>query len=78
MPPSFLVVLVDDLGRGEVGVYGQDRIETPVLDRLAEEGVRFTQAYATPTCAPTRASLLTGLHPGHARVQSNSRTPYAG
>ena len=71
LPPSFLVVLVDDLGRGEVGAYGQDRIETPVLDRLAEEGVRFTQAYATPICAPTRASLLTGLHPGHARVQSN-------
>ena len=60
--PNILLVVVDDLGWGEVGAYGQRTIRTPVLDALAAEGVRFTQAYATPTCAPTRASLFTGLH----------------
>ena len=64
--------MVDDLGWGEVGAYGQRTIRTPVLDALAAEGVRFTEAYATPTCAPTRASLFTGLHTGHARVKSNA------
>ncbi len=71
-PPNIVLVVVDDLGWGEVGAYGQRTIRTPVLDALAAEGVRFTEAYATPTCAPTRASLFTGLHTGHARVKSNA------
>ncbi len=70
--PNFLLVILDDLGRGEVGAYGQQVLRTPVLDALAAEGMRFDQAYATPTCAPTRCALLTGLHTGHARVKSNT------
>src|SRR5918992_814766 len=66
--PNILLVVVDDLGWGEVGAYGQKVLQTPNLDRLAAGGLRFDQAYATPTCAPTRCSLFTGLHTGHARV----------
>ncbi len=70
--PSFLLVVVDDLGRGEVGAYGQRVLQTPVLDRLADQGIRFDEAYATPTCAPTRCSLFTGRHTGHATVKTNA------
>jgi arylsulfatase A-like enzyme len=70
--PNVLLILLDDLGRGELGSYGQQTIRTPVLDGLAAQGARFTQAYAAPSCAPTRASLLTGLHTGHATVKANS------
>jgi len=60
-PPNVLLVLVDDLGRQDLGCYGNGVIDTPVMDRLAEEGMRFTQAYsACPVCSPTRAALLTG------------------
>jgi arylsulfatase A-like enzyme len=71
--PNILLVVADDLGRGEVGAYGQKVLQTPVLDDLAADGLRFDQAYATPTCAPTRFSLFTGLHTGHARVKVNSQ-----
>ncbi|GAA5155939.1 arylsulfatase [Nocardioides marinquilinus] len=70
--PNILLVVVDDLGRGEVGAYGQQVLQTPVLDRLAADGIRFDQAYATPTCAPTRCSLFTGQHTGHATVKTNA------
>jgi len=70
--PNILLVVVDDLGWGEVGAYGQEVLDTPVLDRIAADGVRFDQAYATPTCAPTRCNLFTGLHTGHARVKNNA------
>lgn len=70
-PPNIVFVLADDLGWGELGSYGQQMIQTPVADRLAADGLRFTQAYANPSCAPTRCSLLTGLHTGHATVKSN-------
>lgn len=64
--------MADDLGYGEVGVYGQTKIPTPNIDRLAREGVRFTRAYsASPVCAPTRYSLLTGKHQGHAAIRGN-------
>lgn len=69
--PNFLIVMLDDLGRGELGCYGQQRIKTPVMDALAAEGVRFDQAYAAPTCAPSRFSLFTGLDMAHARVKNN-------
>ncbi|SEG91671.1 Arylsulfatase A [Thermomonospora echinospora] len=70
--PNFVVVLADDLGYGELGAYGQQLIRTPNIDRLAAEGLRFTDAYsAGPVCAPSRCSLLTGLHSGHARVRRN-------
>ncbi|MCF6522933.1 arylsulfatase [Streptomyces sp. JJ36] len=71
-PPNVIVVLADDLGYGELGSYGQRLITTPRLDELAAEGMRFTQAYApAPVCAPSRCSLLTGLHSGHAAVRTN-------
>ncbi len=62
-----------DLGYGEVGCYGQKVIRTPHLDRLARDGLRFTQYYAGATvCAPSRSVLMTGLHHGHTRVRGNS------
>jgi arylsulfatase A-like enzyme len=71
-PPNIVLVLADDLGYGELGVYGQKRIHTPRIDRLAAEGMRFTQFYAGSTvCAPSRGALLTGLHTGHAYVRDN-------
>ncbi|MEU6486846.1 sulfatase-like hydrolase/transferase [Streptomyces sp. NPDC046887] len=71
-PPNVVLVLADDLGYGELGAYGQKLIATPRLDRLAAEGLRFTDAYSTAAvCAPSRCSLLTGLHTGHATVRAN-------
>jgi arylsulfatase A len=61
-PPNVVFMLADDLGWSDLGCYGADLHETPHLDRLAREGVRFTQAYAMPVCSPTRASILTGRH----------------
>jgi arylsulfatase A len=61
-PPNILLILADDLGWTDLGCYGADLHETPHLDRLAKEGVRFTQAYAMSVCSPTRAMLLTGKH----------------
>jgi arylsulfatase A len=78
--PNILLVLADDLGYGEIGAYGQRLIKTPVVDRLAREGLRFTQAYASaPVCAPSRCSLLTGLNTGRSKVRNNPRegTPRA-
>lgn len=72
--PNFVVVVADDLGYGELGSYGQRLMRTPRLDRLASEGVRFTDFYAAaPVCAPSRCCLLTGLHTGHSRVRDNPR-----
>ena len=71
--PNVVYILADDLGYGELGCYGQDKIRTPHLDRLATEGMRFTQHYAgSPVCAPSRCVLLTGRHTGHAIVRDNS------
>src|SRR5438270_8882145 len=60
--PNIVLILADDLGWADLGCYGADLHETPRLDRLAKEGVRFTRAYAMSVCSPTRASLLTGKH----------------
>src|SRR5512143_4285384 len=66
--PNIIFILADDLGYGDLGCYGQKQIQTPNLDRLAAEGMRFTQFYAGSTvCAPSRCCLMTGLHTGHAR-----------
>ena len=71
-PPNIILVVADDLGRGDLGAYGQRHIRTPSLDRMAREGLRFTDAYApSPVCAPSRASFMTGLHQGHARIRGN-------
>ena len=71
--PNIVFIMADDLGYGELGCYGQGVIDTPRLDRLADEGMRFTQFYAGSTvCAPSRCVLMTGLHTGHARVRGNA------
>lgn len=74
--PNIVFILADDLGYGDVGCYGQKQIRTPQIDRLAAEGMRFTQAYAGSTvCAPSRCALMTGFHTGHARVRGNLLVP---
>ena len=71
--PNIILILADDLGYGDLGCYGQQRIRTPRLDRMAAEGTRLTQAYAGSTvCAPSRCCLMTGLHTGHGRVRGNA------
>ena len=65
--PNILVILSDDMGYSDVGCYGGE-IETPTLDRLAHNGIRFTQFYNTGRCCPTRASLLSGLYPHQAGI----------
>ncbi len=70
--PNIVWILADDLGFGDLGSYGQQRIRTPHLDRMAAEGMRFTDAYAGFTvCAPSRSVLMTGQHTGHTRVRRN-------
>jgi arylsulfatase A-like enzyme len=71
--PNILFILADDLGYGDLGCYGQKQIRTPRLDRMAAEGLRFTQHYAgTTVCAPSRCALMTGLHTGHCYIRGNS------
>jgi arylsulfatase A len=73
--PNFVFILADDLGYGTLGAYGQLELETPNLDRLAAEGLPFTDCYSSaPICAPSRCCLYTGMHTGHARVRDNSFT----
>ncbi len=70
--PNIIFILADDLGYGELGCYGQRKIRTPHIDRLATEGIRFTQHYSgSPVCAPSRCTLLTGKHTGHAYIRDN-------
>src|SRR5438128_2244142 len=70
--PNIVFIIADDLGYGDLGCYGQSVIPTPNIDRLAKEGMRFTQAYAGATvCAPSRCSLMTGKHNGHAAIRGN-------
>ena len=70
--PNIIYIYADDMGYGELGVYGQKKIKTPNLDRLAAEGIRFTQHYTSiPVCAPARCMLMTGRHGGHAYIRSN-------
>ena len=69
---NIVVILADDLGWGEVGCYGQKKIPTPNIDRLAAAGMRFTQHYSgAPVCAPARCTLMTGKHLGHAEIRGN-------
>ncbi len=70
--PNIIYILADDLGYGELGAYGQEKIETPHLDALAKNGMLFTQHYSSaPVCAPARYMLLTGKHAGHAYIRGN-------
>jgi arylsulfatase A-like enzyme len=74
--PNILFILADDLGYGDLGCYGQTKIKTPNLDKLAADGVKFTQAYAGSTvCAPSRCTLMTGLHTGHCHIRGNALVP---
>ena len=72
--PNVIYILADDLGYGDVGFNGQTKFATPHLDALAKRGMKFTQHYSgTAVCAPSRCSLMTGLHTGHAVVRGNGR-----
>ena len=75
-PPNILLIQADDLGYGDLSVYGQGRFQTPALDGIAKRGIRFTQYYAGSTvCAPSRCALMTGLHTGHAWIRGNGDIP---
>jgi arylsulfatase A-like enzyme len=70
--PNLIYIMADDLGYGDLGCYGQKQIKTPALDRMASEGIRFTNHYAGSTvCAPSRCVLMTGMHTGHSLVRGN-------
>jgi arylsulfatase A-like enzyme len=70
--PNIIYVLADDLGYGDLSCYGQEKFETPQIDKMASEGMRFTDHYAGNTvCAPSRCTLMTGYHTGHAFVRGN-------
>jgi len=70
--PNIIVIMADDLGYRDLGVYGQKIIETPHIDALAAKGMLFTNHYTgSPVCAPARSSFLTGLHTGHAPIRGN-------
>src|SRR5688572_22502112 len=71
--PNLILILADDLGYGDLSCYGQTKFATPNLDKLASEGIRFTDFYAGSTvCSPSRATLMTGLHTGHAGIRGNA------
>jgi arylsulfatase A-like enzyme len=74
--PNIIFIQADDLGYGDLSCYGQRKFKTPNIDRLAAEGLRFTQYYAGSTvCAPSRSALMTGQHTGHTRIRGNARYP---
>lgn len=74
--PNIVIIQADDLGYGDLSAYGQAQFQTPGIDRLAREGIRFTQYYAGSTvCAPSRTALMTGLHTGHAWIRGNGEIP---
>jgi arylsulfatase A-like enzyme len=72
--PNIVLILADDLGYGDLGCYGQTRIQTPNLDKLAAQGIRFTSCYAgSSVCSPARAALMLGQHTGHLNIRGNVR-----
>jgi arylsulfatase A-like enzyme len=78
-PPNIIFIMVDDLGYGDLGSYGQELIQTPELDKMAAEGIRFTNVYTGSTvCGPSRSVLLTGQHTGHTTIRGNFGTPGMG
>src|SRR5262249_35902149 len=72
--PNVLLILTDDQGWGDIRSHGNDKIDTPTLDRLADSGARFDRFYVSPVCAPTRASLLTGRYHLRTGVSGVTRT----
>ncbi|MHC4519585.1 MAG: sulfatase-like hydrolase/transferase, partial [Planctomycetota bacterium] len=74
--PNIIFIMADDLGYGDLGCYGQPVIQTPNIDKMAAEGMIFTDHYAGSTvCAPSRCCLMTGMHSGHAWIRANGRLP---
>src|SRR5438046_668388 len=74
-PPNILMVLIDDMGYGDLGCYGGTRVATPNIDKLAAEGIRFTQFYVNaPICSPSRVALTTGQYPNRWRITSYLET----
>jgi arylsulfatase A len=72
LKPNIIYILADDLGYGDLSCYGQQKFSTPQIDKMAVEGMKFTQHYSGSTvCAPSRSSLLTGLHTGHTPIRGN-------
>jgi len=72
--PNIVYIMADDLGYSELGCYGQNKIKTPNIDKLAAGGMKFTQHYSgNPVCAPSRCALMTGLHTGHTQVRNNKQ-----
>ncbi|MEP7253701.1 MAG: arylsulfatase [Ginsengibacter sp.] len=69
--PNIVYIFADDLGYGDLGCFGQTKIETPNIDNLAAKGILFTQHYVMPVCAPSRYSLMTGIHSGKAFIRGN-------
>ena len=70
--PNFVYVMVDDAGYGDFSCFGQKKFKTPSVDRMAKEGMKLTDFYSSSTvCAPSRCSLMTGMHTGHALVRGN-------
>lgn len=70
--PNIIYILADDLGYGDLSIYGQTKFQTPNIDQLAANGIRFTQHYSgAPVCAPARSTLMTGLHTGHTQIRGN-------
>ena len=77
--PNIIYILMDDLGFGDIGCYGQEKIETPHIDQLRQEGMRFAQHYTgSPVSAPARCVLMTGMHSGHAQIRYNNEMAYRG
>lgn len=77
--PNVIYIMADDLGYGDLGCYGQKLIKTPNVDRMADEGMKFTQHYSgSALCAPSRCSLMTGKHTGHTFIRNNKVMPFEG
>lgn len=77
--PNIIYILMDDLGYGDLGCYGQEKIETPHIDNLSQNGMRFAQHYSgSPVSAPSRCVLLTGLHSGHSQIRANDELEFRG
>ncbi len=77
--PNIVLVFADDLGIGDLGCYGQTMTQTPNIDRMAKEGIRFSNFYSgAPVSSPSRCNLLTGMHAGHAEIRHNANDPFHG
>ena len=76
-PPNIILILSDDQGYADLGCYGATDLDTPVIDRLAAEGIRFADAYVTaPQCTPSRCGLITGIHQQRLGLEANPDNPY--